>query len=119
MHQKHYSEVSMPFGDGVHTFALSFGLVSDWERAHNASLFGLLHTVVATKVARAEDVRSIIHLGLVGGGKSPVEAAEIVRRWVENRPLAESIPVAVAVLEAAFLGTDEFHAQKVGGLEQV
>ena len=41
---------------------------------------------------------------VLGGGLKPVEALVLVKRYVDDRPLAESIPTAYAALMAALVG---------------
>jgi hypothetical protein len=53
---------------------------------------------------RVSDVRETIRLGLIGGGLPPARALVLVRRYVEDRPWAESAPVALVVLGAAIVG---------------
>ncbi len=45
-----------------------------------------------------------IRLGLIGGGKTPAEAYSLAQRYVVQRPIAESAPVAAAVMSAALMG---------------
>ena len=54
-----------------------------------------------------EVVREVIRIALVGGGKAPVEALKLIDRYVDKRPLVETIPLSFDILEAAFFGTEE------------
>lgn len=64
--------------------------------------------------ARFRDIIAVIKHGLIGGGEgevdgksikvSPIDATRIVETFVHGRPLAESLPVAWAVLQAAVMG---------------
>ncbi len=56
------------------------------------------------------DIREIIRIALVGGGITPTEALRLVRRYVEERPLTESMPVALSAIEAFLFGPDEEQA---------
>ena len=53
------------------------------------------------------DVREILRLGLIGGGMKPFEALAMVKRYVEERPLLESMLVAAAVMQAALAGVPD------------
>lgn len=56
---------------------------------------------------RVDDVREPILQGLIGAGMEPGPATRLVRGWVEERPLAESIPIAFAVMMAAIAGAED------------
>lgn len=46
-----------------------------------------------------------IRLGLIGGGAKPEDAAALVGTYAASRPLAETYPLAVAILECVWFGT--------------
>ncbi len=50
------------------------------------------------------DVRETLRLGLIGGGMEPAKALILIKRYVDNRPWAESVQPAMAVLMAALVG---------------
>lgn len=67
--------------------------------------------------ARFADIRATIRLGLIGGNSGkhadgtegpvgPNTARDLVERFVDIRPIAETLPVAWAVLNAAIMGVD-------------
>lgn len=105
-------EVTLPFGDESYKFRLDFKAVSGWEEQHGRSMFATFNEMVHTRTARLSDVRSILHIGLVGGGMIPTDATAMVKRFVEDRPLSETHPTALAVLEAFLFGNDEYRAGK-------
>lgn len=51
-----------------------------------------------------DDVTSTVRLGLEGGGMEKDEARKLVKKFVEDRPLTESVVVARAVLMLALYG---------------
>ncbi|WJR67655.1 gene transfer agent family protein [Neorhizobium sp. CSC1952] len=113
MTEKHYAEIVLPFGDGDYKFCLTFQDVADWEeRNERRSLFATFNDMVCNRAGLLSDVRSIVHMGLIGGGMSPNDATAMVRTYVERRPISETLPLAVAIMEAAFLGNDEYRATK-------
>ena len=61
---------------------------------------------------RLEDLRETIRLGLIGGGMAPTDAAKLVKNYVDARPLAESVPVATAILGALLVGVEEVMKDK-------
>ena len=59
-----------------------------------------------------EDVRGVLHMGLIGAGMDAPLAFSIIKRFVVDRPIVESHPVALAVLEAFLFGNDAYRAEK-------
>ncbi len=49
---------------------------------------------------RVHEVRDIIRLGLIGGGTAPADALRLVRSYVEQRPILESVPLALRIVES-------------------
>jgi hypothetical protein len=60
---------------------------------------------------KIDELREVIRLALIGGGAKPVDALNLVRRYVDERPLAESVPVAQAILMVPLLGHEEERAK--------
>ncbi len=103
--QKHFAEITIPFGDGEQTFRLDYKLASAWEK-ENGSLMANFRYMLSSKSLTLSDARSIIHMGLVGAGQTPSAATAVVTKWVEDRPLGESLPTVLAILEAFLFGAD-------------
>lgn len=53
------------------------------------------------------DLRELIRLSLIGGGKSPSDAARLVGTYFDMHPIAETMPIAIAITGAALYGLDE------------
>lgn len=106
------SEVILPFGDGEYKFELEWKSVTTWERQHDRSMMATFRHMVESRSASLEDTRTFLHMGLVGGGMTPVNATGLVSRFVERRPLGESFPIALAVLEAFLFGNEAYRQQK-------
>jgi len=104
--QKHFAEITIPFGDGEQTFRLDYHLAKDWEKRNDRSLMATFDAMLKSRNATLDDTRSLIHMGLVGAGMDPKEATAVVTTWVENRPIGETLPTALAVLEAFLFGAD-------------
>ncbi|CAL8981543.1 hypothetical protein RHODGE_RHODGE_02832 [Rhodoplanes serenus] len=65
------------------------------------------------------DVREPIRLGLIGGGMTPERAMQVVKRHVDGSPLAESVAVARAVIEAVLIGVPDDQPGKPAAAEAV
>lgn len=91
------------FGDGKHTFALPHPMMIELE--HKAGVgIGALCTRVFNRHFTITDLVETIRLALIGGGKTPADAEQLVAAYARSRPLAEIYPLAVAILEVAYLG---------------
>lgn len=107
MSDKPFSQIIQPFGDGEYNFALTWDGATEWEENTGRSLFGTFKIMAEHQSAMVTDVREIIRIALIGGGCSPAQALSLVRRYVECRPLDESLPVALSIVEAFLFGVDD------------
>lgn len=107
------ASLTMPWGDGEHRFRLAIGQLRELQDKCSAGPAEILHRITAG-TWRVDDLRETLRLGLVGGGVKPVEALILVQRYVDARPLLESVPPAQAVLLAALIGPEEVATGKAG-----
>ncbi|MER9203029.1 gene transfer agent family protein [Mesorhizobium sp. M0933] len=91
------------FGDGERSFALTPDLIIELERKTGAGIGSLCLRFPEGNFRHAELVE-IIRLALIGGGTTPNEAAALAESYAAKRPLSESFPIAVAVLQAVWNG---------------
>ena len=91
-------------GDAEYDLLLSPAVIVELERLTGRGIGGIFRRLAASEFSFAE-VIDTIRLGLVGGGMDPRRAAELVETYVKPRPLAETFPMALAVMEAAWFGT--------------
>ncbi|MGO4838313.1 gene transfer agent family protein, partial [Rhizobiaceae sp. 2RAB30] len=98
--------VVRPFADGDYRFQLTYPAVIDWERENNRSLFATARAA-AGGVWNARDVRELLRLALIGGGTEPAKALKLVRDYIEERPLTESIDVYIEALNAFLFGVTD------------
>lgn len=101
------------FGDQDRTFRLTPELITELERKTGRGIGGLAKDLFAGNFRHAE-VLETIRLALIGGGETPEAAASLVAAYAANRPLAETYPLAVSILEALWFGTAS-DAQKKRG----
>lgn len=94
------------FGAADRAFALTDDMILELERVTGTGIGALYRRAVAMQFNIA-DLSEILRLGLIGGGTHPEEAARLVNTWAKNRPLSETYPVALDVLDARWNGVDE------------
>ena len=95
-----FAIVEADFGDDKHRFGLSWKLAAEWEREHSRSLYATFLDAVRARHMQLHDIREFIRLGLIAAGTEPTVALRLVRTYVEDRPAAENLPLAIAILDA-------------------
>lgn len=106
MTQAGHGYVTLEWGDGTHTFRLAWGGWKEIDEKCKCGPAEMLDRLINRRW-RVDDLYEIVRLGLIGGGKSPVDALTLARRYVQERPLMESVPVAFKIVEASLLGPAE------------
>lgn len=101
-----HAELTLEWGDGTHTFRLAIGQLRELQEKTNCGPMELVNRMLRG-TWRLDDVRETIRLGLVGGGSTPIDALALVARYVDQRPLAEAVPMAQAILSVLLFGNDE------------
>jgi hypothetical protein len=84
-------------GGEDHQFALFLG---QWEELQETLGFGPLEifTRLSRLEFRANWLREITRLGLIGGGMSPPAAKRMIERYVDSVPFAEAWPLAFQIV---------------------
>jgi hypothetical protein len=95
--------ITLDWADGTYAFRLPWGQLAELQEKTGCGPQFLLSRLVAGSW-KVEDLRETIRLGLIGGGAEPLKALDLVRRYVEQRPLLESVMPARAILTAALVG---------------
>jgi hypothetical protein len=90
-------------GDGERDFHLTPALIVELELKVGTGIGALFNRMIARDF-RFADIVETVRLGLIGGGASPAEAHQLVDTYVHGRPLAESLPIALSILEAVWFG---------------
>jgi hypothetical protein len=108
------ASVTLDWADGTYHFRLAWGEIAKLQEACDAGPFVILDRL-HSKACRLEDISNVIRWGLVGGGKSPVEATKLVRLYVEGRPPAENLLYAISILSAGCYGAPEENIEKKSG----
>lgn len=107
------ASVTLPFADGEYRFTCRIGQlreiqesVNKWRVAIGAPMIGpmTLLNSIRDNDAWPHDVREVLRISLIGGGKTPVEATVLLKRYFDERPPLENYSVAHLVLAAGFIG---------------
>lgn len=105
-----HGAIDITWAGGDHTFRLGLDEIQELEAACNMSVFLLLEAAGSSiPLITNKQCCDTIRLGLIGGGTVPVNARVLTRRWVEERPLPESVGLSEAILRAAI---ERVHGQE-------
>lgn len=97
-------QIELTWGDGDHVFNIAkIGQALELEEKCGAGI-GTIITRLRAGTFFINDFRETIRLGLIGGGMEPPKAMQLVRRYVDARPWAESVLPAQAILTVAMVG---------------
>jgi len=100
------ANIDIVWGDGEHVFRLAIGQLRELQEKCNAGP-AEIYRRLSLGTWRLEDIRETLRLGLIGGGMKPPEATKLVGRYVDERPLMESIQPAQLVLMAVLTGAPD------------
>ena len=109
-----HGDITLGWADGDYTFRLAWGELIAVQEACDAGPAEILRRI-GDGSWRVQDLGAVILHGLLGGGCDPAVARKLVKRYVHENPLAESVPVAQAVLLAAISGVDDDPADVPAG----
>lgn len=95
--------IDLDWADGTHPFALPLAQLEELQRLCDAGPM-----VIANRLEHglwtSKEVYHTIRLGLIGAGMTPAEALQKTRLYVLERPWAENVPVAFAIIAAVLFG---------------
>ena len=100
------ASITLTWADGDFKFRLGWGELEELQEKTDAGPQVVLQRLHAG-TWRVQDISNTIRLAIIGGGLSPEEAVKKVRFYVEQRPPAESVPIALAVLSAGLIGAPD------------
>lgn len=106
MKPKLVTHIDLDFGDGTYHFRLPMEQLEELQVKTDAGPLQLLNRL-GTDEWRTQDVSETIRLGLIGGGKTPLEALHLIRKYVLNTPdWLSNIKIARGVLMAVIFGVE-------------
>jgi len=113
--------IALFWGDGEQTFRLGIGQFRELQEKINlrrlaigAPIVGPMALVNALRANDAwpDDIRDVLRLGLVGGGKTPAEAHRLLAHYFDAVPPLENMRPAFVVLMAGLAGAPGDDAKK-------
>jgi hypothetical protein len=105
------ASITLDWADGTYTFRLAWGQLGELQDKCDAGPFVILRRL-QEGTWRIQDIGETIRLALIGGGLEPAKALKLVRLYVQDRPPAENLLYAQAIMAAAVLGAPEEDASK-------
>lgn len=97
------------FGDAEYPFRLSPALIIELEHKTGAGIGALCARIFNRQFTQA-DIHETIRLSLIGGGLKPERTAALIASYAVDRPLSETYPVVVAILENVWFGQPNHEA---------
>jgi len=97
-------EIELAWADGQHKFNIArVGQILELEEKCGSGLSEVFSRLREGKW-KLNDIRETIRLGLIGAGEDPLKALALITRYVDQRPLVESVQVAIVIVMAALVG---------------
>lgn len=103
------------FGDAERSFALTDDMILELE-AKTGHGIGTLYQRAVNMTFGLAEITETLRLALIGGGANPEEAHRIVDTWATNRPIAETLPIVLDLLDMRWNGPAENTAAATGDL---
>lgn len=100
--------IDLDWGDATYSFRLTVAQLRELDEKTGVGpghMLAQLSSVYGNW--KADWLHHTIRLGLIGGGMAAPAALALARRYVDDRPLGESLPVASAILGAAVTGIED------------
>ncbi|RVG25037.1 gene transfer agent family protein [Sinorhizobium meliloti] len=101
------------FGDGEKTFTLTDTVIAELQHKTGLGIGALFLRMSASQFHMA-DIIEVIRLGLIGGRVNPQEAQRLVDAYAKDRPIDETLPLALDILDARWNGKPEVLAISTG-----
>jgi hypothetical protein len=101
------ADITIEWGEGETHFRIGIGELEKLQEARDTGPFVLLDRLLTGRWL-VQDLREVLRWGLIGGGKSPVESARLLKLYFEGFvPGGENLIAAQRVLGAALVGVEE------------
>lgn len=97
------TSLTIKWADGTYTFRLAWGELVQLQNKLDAGPQFIFRNLM-TDDWKVEYISEVIRLGLIGGGKTPKEASDLIEYYVTSRPPMENLAIAQGVLSYALIG---------------
>lgn len=107
------AEVTLEWADSEYLFALKGAQIEELEKICDEGIGRICARVFSRVDYSYKHVRDTIRLGLIGGGMPAVEAARLVRAYVDGVPIdaiadpSSPLKTASAILKAVHFGWED------------
>jgi hypothetical protein len=108
--------ITLTWADGDYIFRLKLGQLRELQEKCDAGPAEIYRRCV-THTWRIDDIRETIRLGLIGGGTTPEAALKLVKTYVDDRPLMESVLPAQSIIGAVLSGVPDEEPGKAEAAE--
>jgi len=113
-----HGDITLTWADGEYIFRLAIGQLRELQEKCDAGPLEIYRRMFSGNW-RIDDVRETIRLGLIGGGQVPPAAAlKLCERYVDARPLLESVEVARVILGVVLLPIEDDPLKKADPAEE-
>lgn len=102
------------FGDGMHHFRLDIARLEELQDKTGVGPEMIFKRLLDGDW-RVSDVRETIRCGLIGGGMKPIDAFKLVDRYAVEGWLQDAKEVALNVILAALVGTEDEEVREGNG----
>lgn len=92
--------ITRDWADGTYSFRIAYGQWLELQESCHAGPLEI-YTALLMRRWRVEHIREIVRVGLIGAGTDPATALRLVKRHVEDRPIMESVEIALNIVAAA------------------
>ncbi len=92
------TSITLEWGDGDQVFDLPIAQVEELEAKTGLGILRIARRIWESE-AKTTEVREVLRLGLIGGGKDPIQALALMRFYFDPAP-ASHYAVAYKVLKA-------------------
>ena len=96
-----HAAVDLDFGDDKYSFRLGLNEIEEVEEKCDCGLFEILNHLSEARTFRLMMLRSVLRVGLIGGGMDTIAALRLVNKYVDEKALDENRDVAYSVVLAA------------------
>lgn len=99
------------WADGTYTFRLGVKQLDELQDITGIGVellrWRMGHPDPLLRDYKSKWARAAIRLSLIGGGIEPTKAEKLCKMYVDDRPVREYVPVAIACLTAAVVGVEK------------